>query len=220
MKRATAAGVIAATILVLAPGSVWANPSTASGSCQAGVSYEGHDYPQTNGNTATISIDDVVVRTVTFSTSTSGNVANPDKTKPHTWQVVWDRVNGTNGDRTQHGDFAACQTPATTTTLPTTTLPTTTTTVPATTTTLPAPTTTPATTTTVAATVPTPPTTVATFICTGVMVADVCAVPTTTIAPPSRSIPATGNKTDIELAIGLSALCIGWCLLRIRRSRA
>jgi hypothetical protein len=48
-------------------------------------------------------------------------------------------------------------------------------------------------------------------------------LPTTTApAPPGQptSLPATGSRTDIELAIAFMALVIGWCLLRIRRSRA
>jgi LPXTG-motif cell wall-anchored protein len=98
-----------------------ANPSTASATCEGGIVYSGHDYPP-SGNTVTIVIDGAIVKTVTYGTSTSGNVANPDKTKPHSWFVIWDRANGTDGDRTQQGTMPACETAPTTTAAPTTTV--------------------------------------------------------------------------------------------------
>lgn len=227
-RQASIAGLIAGLITItLLPGTAWANPSTASGSCETGVSYEGHDYPQTNGNTVTIFIDNTVVRTVTFSGSTSGTVANPDKTKAHSWRAVWDRVNGTDGDRTQQGEFGACQTPPTTTTVQATT---TTSTLPPTTTTTVAPTTTAASTTTAPTTVVDPTTTI-TFC--GDVAGATCVTPPQLprpVAPPQVTgctadcpappLPKTGSKTDIELAIAFVSLTLGYCLLYIRRSRA
>jgi hypothetical protein len=209
--RAPIAGIAAGLIIALLPGHAWANPSTASGTCQGGVSYEGHDYPQTNGNTVTIYIDNAVVRTVTFSGSTSGNVPNPDKTKAHTWRAVWDRVNGTDGDRTQSGEFGSCEIPPTTTTTPV------------------APTTTLATTTTVAATTTmviddtptwTEGTTIVAFVCDGVLIGDFCQSPTTsTLSSAGPPLPATGANHDVELAIAMMLVLVGYCLLRIRRAR-
>ncbi len=140
-KHGQKAGIlvgITALVTMLFGATAFANPSTASATCQGGIVYEGHDYPSA-GNTVTVKIDNVTVAGFpkTFGSSTSGTVPFPNKTQSHTWSVIWDRFNGTDGDRTQSGSVEACQTvPTTTTVAPTTTIAATTTTVPQSTTTV------------------------------------------------------------------------------------
>lgn len=177
------------------PGIANANPSSASATCQGGVTYQGHDYPSAKKNTVVVRIDGNVVETKTFGSIVSGNVPNPDKTESHTWSVVWDRFNGTDGDRTQSGSIASCETPDTTvpdTTVPETTVPVTTvtpTTVPVTT--VPA-------TTVPATTVPTTATTVPATTTTTTAPAVVVTTTTTTLppAPPAEApLPITGRSS-------------------------
>lgn len=218
------------------PGTVFAHSNhirvVVKDGCTTGINVEAHDYPaQPAGasSSVTVEYDGQVTFQKLFGPQIKDNAPNPDKTVAHLYRVTFDRFDyvGPDGDRVYTGTIPACADATTTTTVPATT-----TTVDLATDVPPVPSTT---------SVPCQEdqpcwdctqmgnqicgttTTVATFICAGVIVADVCVVPTTTtVAPPTEpsSLPSTGSRTDIELAIGLSALAIGWCLLRIRRSRA
>lgn len=186
-------------------GMVHANPSQASATCQGGIVYEGHDYPSA-GSTVTVKIDNAVVAGFpkTFGPAISGTVQFADKTVGHSWAVVWDRFNGTDGDRTQSGTVQPCQVaPTTTTTVPattTTTVPATTTTVAATTTTVTDPTTTIAELPTVPVT-PTPP----------------APAPPAPVVPVEPRLPLTGAASGTLLAVALALIAAGATLMYIRR---
>lgn len=159
-KRITAVAIMIGGVLGFA-GVAVAHPSSASATCQGGIVYEGHDYPA-SGSTVTVKIDGATVAGFpkTFGPAISGTVPFTDKTVAHSWQVVWDRSNGTEGDRAQSGSVASCAVAQTTTTVAatTTTAAAPTTTLPISTTTVAAPATTVAEPTTILFDVPIPPT--------------------------------------------------------------
>ena len=171
----------------------FANPSQAHMTCQGGLYYEAHDYPRDGSSTVTAYIDGKRLQGFpkSFGPSIEGTVPNPDKTKPHTWKVVWDGSDGSKGDRKQEGSVDSCVTPPTSP--PTTTIPRSSTTVPETTTTVAQETT----------------TTVLTDI-------DTPAVPTTTNAPTTTAdtsqppAPTTGLP-----ATGIDISTFGWGLILI-----
>jgi len=173
----------------------FANPSQAHMTCQGGLYYEAHDYPRDGSSTVTAYIDGKRLQGFpkSFGPSIEGTVPNPDKTKPHTWKVVWDGSDGSKGDRKQEGSVDSCVTPPTSPPTSTTTIPRSSTTVPETTTTVAQETT----------------TTVLTDI-------DTPAVPTTTNAPTTTAdtsqppAPTTGLP-----ATGIDISTFGWGLIVI-----
>lgn len=194
-------------------GMAHANPSQASATCQGGIVYEGHDYPSA-GSTVTVKIDGATVAGFpkTFGPAVSGTVQFTDKTVGHSWAVVWDRFNGTDGDRTQSGTVQACQVAPTTTIVPATTTtvtPTTTTVADATTTTIERP----------RRTVPDitqPPATVAELATVPVLPTP----PATTVVVSTGEpivLPATGVPSGLLLAIAFALCAAGASLLYIRR---
>jgi len=108
----------------------FANPSQAHMTCQGGLYYEAHDYPRDGSSTVTAYIDGKRLQGFpkSFGPSIEGTVPNPDKTKPHTWKVVWDGSDGSKGDRKQEGSVDSCVTPPTSPSTTTSTSSTTTTT--------------------------------------------------------------------------------------------
>lgn len=103
---------------------VFANPSQGNMTCKGGLYYEAHDYPKDGNSTITAYIDSKRVKGFpkSFGPTIEGTIPNPDKTVPHTWKLVWDRSNGSKGDRSQEGSVDSCvippTTPSTTTTIP------------------------------------------------------------------------------------------------------
>lgn len=210
MKQFKRVALLATVTFFVLTGTAFANPSQASATCEGGIVYSGHDYPS-SGNTVTVKIDGKIVAGFpkTFGSQTSGTVVFPDKTHDYSWEVVWDRYNGTDGDRTQEGRVHACVVEETTTT----TVPPTTTTIPATTTTVPDVTTTVVdeTTTTVAA-VDIPTTTQP--------LPTVPVEPLAVVSDNNTALPRTGGSTTI-LAIAAVMVAAGVLMLltRIRPAR-
>lgn len=203
----TAVAITAGVVLGSA-GAAFAHDTTATASCQAGLTWNAHDYDAGATNSIVVKVDGATVHSsASFGASDAGHVALV-KTAAHSWSVVVNAP-GTEFDRNLSGNTTACETPPTTTTVAPTT--TTTTTIPATTTTVVAD----ATTTTVAD----PTTTVAAQATT---TAAPAATTTVTISLDGdvilrRQLPGTGRASSTLLAIAFALCAAGAALLYIRR---